>query len=241
MITGNQHDDSFDDGNAGTADCVSCHTSTPSTGHWNGSSDATIDAGGNTEIQFAATMNFSDAVTPSCAPSSGSPDLSACHSDSGGWGRLWSATADDGEPAVCANCHGTFAQGWTSGAGVLARPDMSGVGGPGALTAGHATDWDASGGGENLTPNHSACKSCHGMNSSSDAHGNYSVGGMWGGASDHGNAEIDINGPSADINSGNNFATPLGAEFNGSGEDNNNGTGPGDGGLETSDWSCTLA
>ena len=42
-VTGNAHDGSFDDGNSGTADCITCHTASPtavSANHINGTLNA---------------------------------------------------------------------------------------------------------------------------------------------------------------------------------------------------------
>ena len=108
---------------------------------------------------------------------------------------------------------------------------MTGVGGPGAVTAGaHDYDWNGDAASTEISPNHGVCKDCHGMNSATDAAATYNVTTMWGGAGNHGNGSIDLNGPSAQVNDANN-ATPVGAEYN----------GDDDATLEASDYSCTKA
>ena len=76
------------------------------------------------------------------------------------------------------NCHGgspttaapTVWTPWTTGAGTLVRPNMTGtlpVAGPVALTATHATDWDG-GGSDEVQPHHSVCRNCHGTHPAHD-------------------------------------------------------------------------
>jgi predicted CxxxxCH...CXXCH cytochrome family protein len=162
----------------------------------------------------------------------------ACHLDGGRWARQndkGRAALPIDDAGVCATCHGTPATGWTAGAGVLSRPDMTGVGGPAAMAAGHDNDWNADGVSGEVTSgnNHNVCGFCHGMNSRGDRHANYLAATMWdptGATSDHGNGRITMNGPSAAINAGNN-AAPAGMEYNGN-DDNT---------TEASDYSCTNA
>ena len=181
-------------------------------------------------------MGFLDGTPPTCAPS-----FVGCHTDQfagvGTWSRKWSSSAVNTDGTECANCHGgsptdaapTVWTTWTTNAGNLGRPNMTGVGGPGGLTAAHATDWDGVN-GEKIQTTHSTCKTCHGMNSPTDAEPTYNVTLMWGAPGFHGNGSIDINGPSAQINAANN-ATPVGAEYNGND----------DAALETSDYACAKA
>ena len=114
---------------------------------------------------------------------------------------------------------------------------MTGVGGPVGLTSGHASNWDGDANLDEVTANHGVCKTCHGMNALADADTDYltgtTVGAFWNPAGltgFHGNGSIDMNGPSKDINAGNN-ATALGAEYNGNDDTS----------LETSDFGCTAA
>ena len=188
-------------------------------------------------INFAANVGFVDGTPPTCAPSLRRLPHRPASPASATWSRKWSTSATNTDGTECANCHGgsptdaapTVWTAWTTNAGNLARPNMTGVGGPGALTAAHATDWDGVN-GEKIQTTHAACKTCHGMNSPTDAAPAYNVTRCWGAPGFHGNGSIDLNGPSAQINAANN-ATPVGAEYNG----NDDAT------LESSDYSCTKA
>ena len=91
--------------------CTHCH-GLPSA-HFTGLDTQALDA--LAAADFVSTFDGTGGhITP------GSGCAVTCHSDTQGgapqWTRLWSDTIDNGEPAVCANCHGTFAQGWTAGA-----------------------------------------------------------------------------------------------------------------------------
>jgi predicted CXXCH cytochrome family protein len=249
-ITGNAHDDSWDaDGADGSvvANCVTCHTTTPtnpSANHIDGTFDASIGSldVSHPKVQLDASVGFVDAATPTCGPTGGA--FTTCHGpggtgngDAGSWMRRWDTSVANTDGTECANCHGgsptdaapTVWTAWTTNAGNLARPNMTGVAGPPGLTAAHATDWDGTN-GEKIQTTHNVCKTCHGMNSATDAEATYNVTSMWGGGGNHGNGSIDLNGPSAQINLANN-AAPGGAEYN----------GDDDATLETSDFSCTKA
>ena len=232
-ISGVRHDNTLDNANTvGPAGCTECHTDLPSTTHHDGTMDSRANGNRQASIQFAADVGYTDAAPPSCAPT-GALTLATCHSDGGKWGRIWHENADQATGAECAGCHGTFALGWTAGAGVLARPDMTGVGGPGALTGGHDSDWDGDASSAEISPNHGGCKNCHGMNSQADKEATYLATTMWdptGVTSAHGDGALQLNGPSAAINLAND-AVPVGAEYNGND----------DGVLELSDWACTNA
>ncbi len=100
-VTGNAHDGNFDDGSAGTADCVTCHTALPSSAHADGNlNSATVTI--NSAI--IATYN---ATNLTCATS--------CHSVGTTWTYNWSTTVYNSTGAECANCHGDFASGWNAG------------------------------------------------------------------------------------------------------------------------------
>jgi hypothetical protein len=112
-VSGNTHDDSFDDGNSGTATCETCHTTTPSTGHYDGSKDGT-------QANFAANVGYADGTPETCGPSSG---MSTCHDDGGAWSREWSTTATASNGDECANCHGDVAKGWVTGVSLRHETD----------------------------------------------------------------------------------------------------------------------
>jgi predicted CxxxxCH...CXXCH cytochrome family protein len=107
-VTGNNHDDNFDDGNLGSADCETCHndgSGNPSSAHIDGTFDAST-------ANFATAVNFDGVPSPvTCAPSGG---LAACHSDGGAWQRKWDASARNNDSSECANCHGVWGN-WATG------------------------------------------------------------------------------------------------------------------------------
>jgi predicted CxxxxCH...CXXCH cytochrome family protein len=113
-VTGNSHDGSFDDGAAGTADCITCHTSAPSSAH----ADGTLDASAPT-IAIAGSVGFTDGATASCA--------NTCHSAGANWSYLWSDTAKLATGAECDNCHGTFGNGWNAGTVHATYPTRGGA------------------------------------------------------------------------------------------------------------------
>ena len=233
-VTGVTHDDSFQyNGGGSTAVCTTCHGATTQATHANGTLNTT-------GVVFNANVGFTDGAPPTCAPS-----LAGCHSDQragiGTWSRQWHANGTATNGGECAGCHGgtplqaapTTWTAWNSGVGTLVRPDMTGVGGTVALTGAHDADWNSDAAATEISPNHAVCKDCHGMNTQADRKAAYVAVTMWdptGVNSYHGNGSIDLNGPSADINAGNN-ATPFGAEYNGND----------DASLEYSDYSCVKA
>lgn len=102
-VTGNAHDGSFDNGSGGSADCVTCHSLTPTVvaaNHING----TLNIG--TAITQQAIVGYTVA-TADCATS--------CHSAGTTWRYKWSSTAYNSNGTECANCHGDYASGWTTG------------------------------------------------------------------------------------------------------------------------------
>ncbi|MDT8441992.1 MAG: CxxxxCH/CxxCH domain-containing protein [Desulfuromonadales bacterium] len=99
-VTGNAHDDSFDDGNTGTADCITCHTLSPSTVHINGA----LNSGA--AITVAAIAGYSQA-NGTCA--------TTCHSAGTVWAYKWATSAYNSDGSECANCHGDYANGWVTG------------------------------------------------------------------------------------------------------------------------------
>jgi hypothetical protein len=148
MISGNPHDDSFQatigEGTpSGT--CETCHTSSPSTEHINGSF-----ANDNPIVALDTTnLGFTDGTPPTCAVQGAlvgchlDADLTATGRDGGtvtqAWARRWSATADDtGTPdPKCYNCHGTFwsTQAFTTGVVHLYTSEMESIhGSPGDNT-----------------------------------------------------------------------------------------------------------
>lgn len=116
LVSGKQHDESFTyNAGANTADCITCHSSTPTilaTDHQNGTLDATRGAAGNTKIKIAATIGYIDGVAPTCAPS-----LTGCHYEqptkTTDWKRKWHEGAADPVNA-CAGCHGDWHSGWNT-------------------------------------------------------------------------------------------------------------------------------
>ena len=235
-VTGITHDDSFPyNGGGSTAVCTTCHTGAISGAHVTG----TIDSAG---VLFNANVGFTDGAPPTCAPS-----LAGCHSDQlagiGAWSRRWNPNATATNGGECAGCHGgtplnaapTTWTAWSTNAGTLVRPDMTGTtpAGPVGLTSAHDSNWDGDANAAEISPNHAVCKDCHGMNTQADKSGAYVATTMWdptGVNSFHGNGSIDLNGPSALSNLANN-ATPFGAEYNAND----------DAVLEFSDYSCTKA
>jgi predicted CxxxxCH...CXXCH cytochrome family protein len=102
-VTGNAHDGSFDNGSAGIADCVTCHTLTPTVtagSHMNG----TLDTG--TAVKVDAAVGYAQA-TGTCA--------TACHSAGAVWAYKWATSAYNTNGTECANCHGDYATGWVTG------------------------------------------------------------------------------------------------------------------------------
>jgi predicted CXXCH cytochrome family protein len=102
-VTGNAHDGSFDNGSAGIADCVTCHTASPTavaTNHING----TLNTG--TAITVAAAAGYTQA-SGTCA--------TTCHSAGTVWSYKWSNTAFNTDGTECANCHGDYTGGWNTG------------------------------------------------------------------------------------------------------------------------------
>ncbi len=107
------HDGSFD---AGGGNCLSCHQSSPSAGHFN----SVADAASVTTYNFQSTdidvklNDLADTTDDTCAAS--------CHSDGGTWYRFWSAAAFDTTavditqplPGRCNVCHGVF-RNWSEG------------------------------------------------------------------------------------------------------------------------------
>ena len=117
-VTGNAHDGSWDaDGADGavTADCVTCHTATPTNppaGHLNGTFDASVGAidPSDPRVHLNASVGFVDAATPACGPNGGA--FATCHGptanngDAGSWKRRWDAGAAGTDGTECENCHG---------------------------------------------------------------------------------------------------------------------------------------
>lgn len=99
-VTGNAHDGSFDDGSAGTADCVTCHTTAPSASH----ADGTLDSGA--AVTVAAVAGYTQG-TSTCA--------TTCHSAGTGWNYKWATSAYATNGSECANCHGDYTNGWVTG------------------------------------------------------------------------------------------------------------------------------
>lgn len=109
-VSGKQHSTGFTyNGGVSTANCTTCHTTTPSTLHQNGVLNATIGAAGNTAINFAAGVGFTDAVTPTCAVST-----TGCHSRGNGWSYKWHNNAAATNGTECNGCHGMWAA-WNTG------------------------------------------------------------------------------------------------------------------------------
>ena len=101
MTSQNRHDDSWKataGGAVGSATCVTCHTSTPSSAHVNGT---LLGSSAN----FDPLVGYLGTPAPNCGPNGA---LASCHSDGGAWKRWWSATADDNNANECDNCHGMF-------------------------------------------------------------------------------------------------------------------------------------
>ena len=160
-ITGTLHDDSFTYNNGGsTANCVTCHTATPTTGsgHINGTNDYSHGAADATDpkVNFAATVGFADAVVPTCAPSL----ATGCHIEQWAaatdhtWTRQWHESAGANTGAECRGCHGTFTQTWRTGVNPV-----------------HTTNFDGQADGAEVRLNHdhgaateteyNQCISCH--------------------------------------------------------------------------------
>ena len=102
-VTGNAHDGSFDNGSAGTADCVTCHTTSPTAvvaNHINGA----LNTGA--AITVAASAGYTVA-TNDCA--------TTCHSAGTAWRYKWATSAYNTNGTECANCHGDYASGWLTG------------------------------------------------------------------------------------------------------------------------------
>jgi hypothetical protein len=99
-VTGNSHDNSFDDGSAGTADCTTCHSTTPSASHI----DGTLDTGAAVIVQAIAGYTQGAGT---CA--------TTCHSAGTTWAYKWSNSAYNTDGTECANCHGDYASGWNTG------------------------------------------------------------------------------------------------------------------------------
>lgn len=119
-VTGNAHDGSFDNGAAGTADCVTCHTASPTvspTDHINGNFDHSINAvAAPQKITLVAGLGFTDGVTPTCAE-----NLAGCHSAGSTWAYQWTTDAYlNDNVRECNGCHGLYSgiansQGWRTG------------------------------------------------------------------------------------------------------------------------------
>jgi predicted CXXCH cytochrome family protein len=102
-VTGNAHDGSFDDGSAGTADCVTCHSTSPTgvaADHING----TLNSG--TAITIQAIAGYTQAAG-TCT--------TTCHSVGTVWAYKWATSAYNTNGTECANCHGDYASGWNTG------------------------------------------------------------------------------------------------------------------------------
>lgn len=102
-VTGNAHDGSFDDGNSGTADCTTCHSTSPTivaANHING----TLNAG--TAITLQAIAGYTQA-NGTCA--------TTCHSAGTVWAYKWSTSAYATNGTECGNCHGDYTNGWNTG------------------------------------------------------------------------------------------------------------------------------
>ncbi len=144
QITSKQHSSSFTyNSGASTAYCSTCHTAQPTvlaSDHVNGVFSSTPAAAGNTIINFAAGVGYTDGTTPTCGAT-----ITGCHKDAGAWQRKWheNSTASNGNE--CAGCHGDWLRTWNTG--VTHRTDS----GP---TNSHPT-------GTNYK-----CKDCHALESS---------------------------------------------------------------------------
>ncbi|MDF1537154.1 MAG: hypothetical protein P1S46_11810, partial [bacterium] len=125
-VSGVTHDDSFSYSGS-TGGCVTCHTATPSSAHYDGNDDSTIGTTGNTAIAFTAGVGFADStIPPSCAVS-----IAGCHleADVGEtWKRLWTENADQTDGTECAGCHGDFTAGWAGGVMHATAPSTKGNG-----------------------------------------------------------------------------------------------------------------
>jgi hypothetical protein len=133
-----------------------------------------------------------------CAGSGSPPNgvgATPCHDgagDAGTWKRLWSTTAYLTTGAECANCHGGLNEtDWTFGMGTHSTTDGS---------VEHNYNWDGDSNTGEVIGSHSTCKVCHGANSGTDRHANYSANAdFWAGVSSgnmHGDGSVTMNGPS---------------------------------------------
>ena len=155
-VSGNAHNASWDaDGGDGsvTANCVTCHTTTPSTSHANGTLD------GAPAVAFAASVFYTAGSPPNCGPNGGA--YTTCHGpdsgngDAGTWKRRWSATAASNDGVTeCANCHGVPTANWD------APGDWTWNEGD-ATTTDHTNPYGGNTG--NRMDEHSVCQSCHGV------------------------------------------------------------------------------
>jgi len=181
-VSGVTHDDAFVFEGALSAKCQTCHTASPSSAHL----DGTLNTSAPT-ITFNAAIGFADAATPTCAPAGGTDiygnSLTGCHGpatgngDQGTWNRKWSTTAANSNGTECANCHGTFALGWTWNEGNASTTDH--------------TDPYAGNTGDKMRSEHSECLLCHGWD-----RGNSYYNKTWA-TGDHGDGKITINGGAA--------------------------------------------
>lgn len=168
-VSGQRHDDSLAGG------CAACHTDNAN--HRNGTTAAA-------QITFNASINYTAGATPTCGAGA-----VGCHDgagDAGTWARKWSTTAANIDGSQCANCHGTFIDGWTWTEAAASTTDH--------------TDPYAGNTGDQMSK-HAVCTTCHGA-----SYGDINYNTSWGGK--HGDGLIEMNGPDAT------HGTAAGAEYN---------------------------
>lgn len=178
-ISAMKHDQTLNVANG----CEFCHTTirAATTTHIKG--NFVVDGAGNNDRGLFAA--YADAATGSCS-GTGVNSAAGCHRDNGKWGRKWTTTVTANDGSECVNCHGGIGVGYT------ATTWTSGV------SPSHTADWNADSTANEITPNHSICKTCHGFAGASSKDDNYVLTNAWnqGGAdtSMHGNSKITMNG-----------------------------------------------
>jgi predicted CxxxxCH...CXXCH cytochrome family protein len=146
----------------GTANCLSCHTSAPSSDHFDGT----------VQNSAVATYAWNTGKIPAGYNRAADACAATCHTDNATWNRAWTGVADvawsyannAATAPVCGNCHGSFFTGWNIiGATSHLNPDPDNDANP---TTPDNPDTLATSKGS-----HSECSTCHAW-----GHSNYTTG-----------------------------------------------------------------
>ncbi|MDT8441870.1 MAG: CxxxxCH/CxxCH domain-containing protein [Desulfuromonadales bacterium] len=167
VTSGVAHDGDFlYNGGANTGDCITCHTATPSSAHYDGTLNTSTPI-----VILAADVGFAAGSPPSCMTVG---SMAGCHLEGSTWGRLWDTRAYNNDASRCAVCHGTYSTDWVAGT-IHAE-------------AGNETRGAVH---NNAGSSSYPCADCHVLGSAAYTYNDTTI--QWAGTSHHGDDKLQIN------------------------------------------------